>query len=73
VELIENKINSIDFWKLPTVETELMGTDGSQWILEGKILGKYKIVDRWCGGAISAICKELINLTDLKIENDKLY
>ena len=71
--LIENKINSIDFWTLPTTETEIMGTDGSQWILEGKYLGKYKVVDRWCGGAISVICKELINLTDLKIEKEKLY
>lgn len=71
--LIEHKINSIDFWKLPTADTGLMGTDGSQWILEGKYLGKYKVVDRWCGGVISAICKELINLTDLKIEKEKLY
>jgi hypothetical protein len=72
-KLIENKINSIDFWNLPTAETEIIGTDGSQWILEGKYLGKYKVVDRWCGGVISAICKDLINLTDLKIEKDKLY
>lgn len=71
--LIENKINSIDFWKLPTAEKGIMGTDGSRWILEGKYFVKYKVVDRWCGGVISTICKELINLTDLKIETDKLY
>jgi len=72
-ELIENKIDSIDFWNLPTVETGLMGTDGSQWILEGKTLGQYKVVDRWCGGKISSVCRELIELTDLKLKKDDIY
>ncbi|NEV95076.1 hypothetical protein G3567_13105 [Psychroflexus sp. YR1-1] len=72
-KLIENKIDSIDFWNLPTVETGLMGTDGSQWILEGKTLGQYKVVDRWCGGKISSVCKELIELTDLKLKKDDIY
>lgn len=72
-ELIENKIDSIDFWNLPTNETGLMGTDGSQWILEGKSLGKYKVVDRWCGGKISSVCRELIDLTGLKLKKDDIY
>jgi len=71
--LIENKINSINFWNLETTETEIMGIDGSRWILEGKYLGKYKVVDRWCGGDILSICLELINLSDLKIEKNKQY
>ena len=72
-ELIENEIDSIDFWNLPTVESGLMGTDGSQWILEGKTLGKYKVVDRWCGGKISSVCRELIQLTNLKLKKDDIY
>lgn len=70
---IENKINLIKFWSLPTAEKELLGTDGSQWILEGKTLGKYHVVDRWCGGKISSVCKELIELTDLELKEDDIY
>lgn len=70
---IEKKIDSINFWTLPTTETKILGTNGSQWILEGKYLGKYKVVNRWLGGVISEICLEMINLTDLEIEKDKLY
>lgn len=67
----ESKINESKFWDLPTINKGLIGTDGSQWILEGKYLGKYHIVDRWCGGDIAKLCKDLIEMTDLKI--DKIY
>ena len=66
-------INSIDFWNLPTMETRIFGTDGAQWILEGKELGKYHVVDRWSGGAIEKVCLKLLELTDLKIEQDDIY
>ena len=72
-EKFENKIKSTNFWNLPTTEKELLGEDGSQWILEGKKLGKYHVVDRWCGGRIESLCKDLIELTDLKIEKDDMY
>jgi len=64
-DYFESKIKSLGFWELPTLETDIGGQDGSQWILEGKYLGKYKVVDRWSGGEIKRVCKELLNLTDL--------
>lgn len=67
-ERIEFKINSIKYWSLPTVEKGLLGTDGSHWILEGKTLDNYHVVDRWCGRILSSVCKDLVELTDLKIE-----
>ena len=72
-EKFESKVKSINFWDLPTTEKGLLGTDGSQWILEGKQLGKYHVIDRWCGGRIKSLCKELIELTDLKIEEKDIY
>lgn len=65
----ENKINAMKFWSLPSVEKGLLGTDGSQWILEGKILGQYHVVDRRGGGKIASVCKDLIELTGLKIKD----
>jgi hypothetical protein len=66
-------IDKLNFWKLETAKNEIMGTDGAQWILEGKELGKYHVVDRWSGGNIEPICLDLLNLTDLKIKKGEIY
>jgi hypothetical protein len=39
-------LQSTDFWKMPTTKRSL-GTDGSQWIIEGMDNGRYHVVDRW--------------------------
>ena len=70
---INTKINAIGFWDLPTTENTILGTDGAQWILEGKRLGKYHVVDRWSGGEISSICMDLLKMTDLDIKKDEIY
>jgi len=66
-------INSINFWNLPTTQSGILGTDGAQWILEGKEFGKYHVVDRWSGGTIESVCLELLELSDLKINKDDIY
>ena len=72
----KSKLNDINFWNLPTKENEIMGTDGSQWILEGKKDSKYHTVDRWSPsekGKYYQCCDFLIGLTDLKIKADDKY
>lgn len=66
-------VNSINFWNLPTTQSGILGTDGAQWILEGKKLGKYHVVDRWSGGTIENICLKLLELTNIKIKKDDIY
>ncbi len=69
-----NLLSKADFWNLNTIEVEIPGNDGSQWILEGTDKHNYHIVDRWSpkGGNFYECCNFLINLTDLKIYiNDK--
>jgi hypothetical protein len=67
-------LDQINFWKLNTTE-EVMGTDGAEWIIEGKKSKQYQVVDRWTPNHDSGYfkcCDFLINLTDLKIsERDK--
>lgn len=70
---VVTSINSINFWNIPTMKNEMNGEDGAQWLLEGKELGKYHIVDRWNGGEIKKVCLQLLNLTDLKIEQGNIY
>lgn len=67
----ESKINEVEFWDIPTVEKGIMGLDGSQWVLEGKSYRKYHVVDRWGGGEISSVCRDLIDLAG--IELGKVY
>ena len=72
---VETGIQSIDFWKLPTDESEsgYVGLDGAQWILEGKSPGKYHYVDRWSGGTIKDFCLKLLKLTDIEIKQGEIY
>ncbi len=67
------KIDSLGFWNMKTTENEIQGFDGAQWILEGKELGRYHVVDRWCGGNITPICLDLLKMTDIKIKEDDIY
>jgi len=66
-------IESIDFWNLPATDSRTLGTDGAQWILEGKELGKYHVVDRWSGVTIEKVCLKLLALTGLKIKESDIY
>ena len=71
-----NKLHQIDFWEMDTKYTGVLGTDGSQWILEGKTSGKYHVVDRWTPDAKSnyyKCCDYLIGLTDIKVRAGRKY
>ncbi len=67
----KDSINKIDFWKMSNTE-DFFGTDGSQWILEGKVGSQYHIVNRWTPHYQSRYyqcCNYLIGLTNLKIKD----
>ena len=72
----KDKLNEIDFWNLPMDDSDQLGTDGAQWILEGKNTELYHFTDRWSPKKSSAYyqcCDFLIKLTDLNIDNEKKY
>ncbi len=69
-------LTKADYWSLPTNEqSDIMGNDGSQWIIEGIENGKYNVVNRWTPreSDYQEIGKYLIKLTDLKIPKGDLY
>lgn len=70
---ITSNIDSVDFWNLSSTNSGFPGTDGAQWLLEGKELGRYHMVDRWSGGEIGRACLELLKLTNLSIKEDEIY
>lgn len=75
-EEFKKHLDQINFWNLETNETRLLGTDGSRWILEGKTVNNYHVVDRWTPNQKSKYyksCYFLVGLTDLKIEDGSNY
>lgn len=41
-------LNQATFWKMPCAEKmDVIGFDGSEWVLEGQTAGTYHMVDRW--------------------------
>lgn len=52
-----------------------IGTDGSEWILEGNDKKNYRVITQWSpeeGGFFEA-CDFLIELTSLRIKNRRKY
>ena len=70
-----SRLNKVDFWNLTTKE-QSFGVDGSEWILEGKNIKHYHVVDIWSPIANSAYydcCDFLIGQTDLHISEEQKY
>ena len=74
-DTFQDKLSKADYWNLKTNEVGILGTDGSQWILEGTDKNNYHVVDRWTpsGGSFYECCDFLIRLTDFKIMGDDKY
>jgi hypothetical protein len=63
---LEETLNSSGFWDLLT-QTQDLGCDGSEWIVEGVQQGKYHVVERWApkdGSSYRAIGDKLIELSE---------
>ena len=46
VQHFQNLLAAIDFWKTQP-HSDRNGCDGAQWILEGKVSDRYRVIDRW--------------------------
>lgn len=68
-------IKQLSYWNLKSVDNEITGTDGAQWILEGINMGNYQVVDRWTPGetGFKKCCLYLLNMTDLNIPKREMY
>jgi len=58
-------MDKADFWEQETKVRDNIGTDGSEWVLEGRKNGRYHIVDRWFPetGNYREACLELLKLS----------
>jgi hypothetical protein len=74
-----SRVRNVGYRNLPTVEKtdpNLIGCDGSRWIIEGVNDGRYHIVDRWTPGKgpIHKLGSHLaFGLARLKIPKRELY
>ena len=71
-----DSVAKAQFWQMPTKDPhEELGLDGSQWILEGRVNGKYHVVDHWTpsSGAYYDCCRLLIALSKEQIPHKAFY
>jgi hypothetical protein len=47
VQRVIAKINESGFWKIPSYSREKGGADGSEWVMEAAVHGKYHLVTVW--------------------------
>jgi len=68
VSAIIKFIEDIHFWNLPS-RLETRGFDGSEWIIELLLNGKYHLVNRWTpeSGPIRELGLQFIELSGLKV------
>lgn len=70
-------LNEANFWSMPSIEDDLGGNDGAQWILEGVRGDRYHVVDRWTprDGQYRQACLYLLILSgrDVVKMGDDLY
>ncbi len=64
------KIEAFKFWNCTQYGRLTMGTDGSEWILEGSKPTKYKVLTEWSpnSGLYREACLYLLSLTGLDIK-----
>ena len=70
----KNKLKESNFWSLEPGRASL-GTDGSEWIMEGAKSNNYHVVTIWSpsDGKYYEACRYLLELTNLDIPKDKIY
>ena len=66
----EKMVDNKRFWSLRSFDNEMPPEDGSTWLIEGKKQGKYNLVGSWGGGAIEVLGRKLLELTDIKFDEE---
>lgn len=69
-EVLANLVEQSDFWLLPVTEPGF-GLDGATWLLEISERHRYHLVDRWSGGELEDVGRQLLALSGL--EPDPIY
>ncbi len=69
-----NHLNKSNFWKMDLGRSSI-GTDGSEWILEGVTPRQYQVITVWSPkkGNFYNVCNYLLSLTDLDISENEKY
>lgn len=68
-------LKNTDFWQTSADENRT-GSDGAEWIMEGKTADRYHVVHRWSPKKETPFyqcCNRLITLTDIKIKKGDKY
>jgi hypothetical protein len=70
------QINASDLWQLPSYERDTGGVDGSEWVIEAAVHGKYHLVSQWTphDGPIYQLGRIfLFDLAHMRVPKDEFY
>jgi hypothetical protein len=70
------RINASGFWELPSYDRDRSGADGSEWIVEAAVHGRYHLVSVWTpkDGPIHDLgAMFLFDLAKIKVSKDEIY
>jgi hypothetical protein len=72
--LLQDALARANFWKAPSLE-RAAGTDGAQWIFEGRTGSTYHVVDRWSptSGPFRSLGLLFVALSRLSIPVEEVY
>ena len=70
------RINASGFWQLPSYDRDRAGNDGSEWVVEAAVHGKYHLVSAWTpkDGPIHDLGTIfLFELAKIKVPKNEIY
>lgn len=70
------RIDTCGFWQLPSYERDRAGTDGSEWVVEAAVHGKYHLVSTWSpnNGPIHDLgTMFLFELAKINVSKNEIY
>jgi len=78
VGILQQRLSEAGFWSRADAQERVAGTDGAQWILEGRLDRDYRILDIWSPqgrrySAFRALCLFLLDLARVRPAADEIY
>jgi hypothetical protein len=76
IQRVIARINGSGFWSIPSYSRERAGDDGSEWVLEAAVHGKYHLVSVWTpkNGPIHDLGEMfLFDLAKIRVPKDEFY
>jgi hypothetical protein len=69
------ELRRLGFWAQAATETEVMGVDGADWIVDGVAWGERHAVTRWSpeSGPFRELCLAMLKMSGITVKAEDVY